>query len=77
MKLYAGYTTAQYEYAIWARSLDHISTFLEMPFSTVKYWFRDQAGNKGLKKLCPDKTQMYRRDMNDPDAEWQPYRTVT
>lgn len=68
--LFAGLETDGYEYAVWAKNRQSISSIFS---PAAKDRLINQSTNKALKELCPDQTKIYRRKL-DSDDEWRVWR---
>ena len=75
MKLYAGFTDGNFEYAVWAGSkrdlLNIVSQFWYHPHSVVKQMVEQK--NVELKTELEKRTVVYRRFL-DNESVWQEWR---
>ncbi len=74
MKLYAGYISGNYEYAVWVKNKAELSTLIyRLPFCT-EGGFLDQSENNNLKPLIEYKDLIYRTPLDTDEPNWQPFK---
>jgi hypothetical protein len=77
MKLFAGGSDSEYEYAVWAKNKIDVAIKLDWVYGFVtdkEHGFNEQKG-KSLKAIIADKSKVYRRKLDDV-SDWEIWKDI-